>query len=813
MRRHGALFLFALLLSHGSTSSASIWPTAERRAARDLSDPDVLVRRRAARSLAELPESVGRRLALAALADADVEVRVVAVRAAVELGAPDVGARLTSWLTDPDTSVRLAAAEALGARPSTQALSALARASSDSDPRVRASVARALGAAGTPDAVVPLLGRLDDPAPEVRRDVVNALGHLGDPRAVVPLLAKVEDSAGIVRRAAAHALGLLGDGRAVSALVLVLRDTDESVRVAALDAVGRLGDPSAVSSVVSVLGSGSPAVRAAAASALGRLATPPAVAVLVAELGRGDADAEPIVRALALAGPGSLSAVRSCLAGQSAPLLVDGCARALGELGDESDAARLGDALGRGALTPLAALPALGKLGGARAVPLALEELSSADGAVRGAALLALMALLDPKHPDGRAVDPLLSALGRRRLTLNERALMLRLLGRTGAPRVGPELVRVARDATVPALVLSAVQALGDLGAGPWESLFFERLDDDDGDVRRAAALALRRSASARALLALLERLEQRAEQDRSAIGLALPGAAASARDPRLLGRLLALLGAARDAEREALLEAVAELPGSQPVWSRLAREGDSADRAKLAEALAGRPEALPLLLGLVKDQDPLVRANVAWSLGASAEANPLAALGGLVADRDARVAANAAVALGRASVRVKGDVHPVLCSALADARAIVRASAFDGLRLAGESCDPALVVRALASDTSPRVRRAAASLLASQPPAPALRAALARCAAEDDDSEVALRCATRTAAPPEESAPVLVFVVPTGGTGPLPRAPFALRLADGSERFGAADRRGAVYERRAPVGSLELGVLPAAGD
>jgi HEAT repeat protein len=812
VRRARALVIALALVCPGGPAEASIWPTAERRAARALEDQDVLVRRRAARSLTELPHGAGRRLALLALADQDAEVRVAAVRAAVELGADEIGVRVAGWLTDADTRVRLAAAEALGARPSALALPALARASSDADTKVRASVARALGASGMADAVVPLLGRLDDPAPEVRREVVNALGRLGDQRAVVPLLAKVEDSVGAVRRAAAHALGLLGDARAVSALVLVLRDGDEAVRVAALDAVGRLGDASVVSSVVTVLGSGGPAVRAAAASALGRLATPTALAALVSELGQGDADVEPIVRALGLAGPLGLPVLRACVDGQSEPLVVAGCARALGELGDTGDAERLAAALARGTLTPGAALPALAKLGGERAVPVVLEQLGHPDARVRAEATLALSVLLDPAHPDGRAVDPLRSALRARRVSPSDRALLVRLLGRTGAPRVGPELVRIVREATVPALVFAAVQALGDLGPGPWEPLLLERLDHPDGDVRRAAALSLRRAATAQTLPALLDRLERRAEQDRGALGLALPGAAARAADGRALPRLLALLAAARGGERDALIEAVAELPGSAAAWPGVAASAEAADRAKLAEALAGRAEGHPVLLALARDADPRVRANAAWSLGLSAESAELAVVARLLGDRDGRVAANAAVAVGRLGAREQKDVPAALCPALGDARAVVRAGALTGLRLAGAGCDEPVLLRLLAADSAPRVRAAAAALLAARP-TPAARAALARCAADDDDGEVAARCAARALGSAPPAQPVIVLVVPPGAATPAPGAPFALRLADGSERFGVADRRGAIYERRAPAGALELGVLPAAGE
>lgn len=811
VRRRSAIFVTVVLLGASSAARASIWPTAERRVERELGDQDVLVRRSAAQELSELPRASARRLASRALADTDADVRIAALRAAVAAGASDLGPRLASFLTDPDARVRLAAAEALSVRPSPAALAALARASSDTDAKVRATVARALGASESPEVVVPLLGRLDDPNPDVRRDVVNALGRVGDRRAVVPLLAKVEDSVSSVRRAAAHALGTLGDARAASALVLVLRDSDPAVRVAALEAVGRLGDPSTVSSVTDALKSEQPEVRAAAATALARLATPAALTALVAELGRPDADPESVVRALAVAGPAALPALRACVDAMSAPLSVPGCASALGAAGDASDTARIAGALGRGVLPPVVALPVLGKIGGSSAIPPALEALGSADETVRHAALAALLALLDPKHPDGRAVDPLLAAFHARGTRPAERALVVRLLGRTGAARVGPELTRIAAESTEPAMVAAAVNALGDLGAGPWESVVVAKLDDDDGEVRTAAALALRRSASEHTLNALLTRLERGAEQDRGALGLALPGAAAKSRDPRAAARMFALLARSRDDERDALIEAIAEAPGSAGVAATLAREPGADDRAKLAEALAGRADTLPTLIALAQDREPAVRANAAWSLGFDG-GSAASELERLLADSDVRVAANAAVSLGRSAARARLDVRPLLCASASDSRAAVRASALTGLGLAGERCDVPSFARVLVSDPAPSVRRAAARLLANEPNA-ADAQALARCAADDESSEVAAACAARPSRVTAERAPVLVFVVPTGGDEPMPGVPFALRFADGTERLGAADRRGAVYERLAPAGALELGALPGASD
>jgi len=801
-----------MLLGASGAARASIWPTGSRRMEQKLADPDVLVRRSAARSLVELPRSSARRFALAALADPDADVRIAAVHVAVTVGAGELGPRLASFLTDPDSRVRLAAAEALIERPSAVALAALARASSDTDAKVRATVARALGAAGGTEVVLPLLGRLDDPNPDVRRDVVNALGHVGDRRAVVPLLPKVEDSASNVRRAAAHALGLLGDARAVSALVLVLRDPDQAVRVAALDAVGRLGDASAVSSVTDALKSGEPEVRAAAATALARLATPAALVALVAELGRADADREPIVRALAVAGTAALPALRACVETKSAPLSVPGCAGALGAIGDAGDTPRVAEALARGTLPPATALPVLAKLGGSGALPPVLEALASPDEAVRRAALEALVLLLNPKHPDGRAVDPLLAAFHARRGRPEERTLIVRLLGRTGAVRVAPDLVRIATETTVPAMVVAALNALGDLGPGPWESGVLAKLDDDAGEVRTAAALALRRAASERTLGALLPRLERGAEQDRGALGLALPGAAARSRDPQAVSRLFALFERSPGDERDALIAAIAESPGAGATIQRLAREPARDDRAKLAEALAGRADATATLVTLARDREPVVRANAAWSLGFGDGAGA-AELERLLGDQDVRVAANAAVSLGRSAARAKRDVRALLCASVAGGRAQVRASALSGLMLAGARCETPSAAHVLGSDPVAGVRRAAARLLASGSLASTEKEALARCAAEDESNDVAAACAAGTAKASAERAPVLVFVVPTGGDEPAAGAPFALRFADGTERLGAADRRGAVEERLAPAGTLELGALPSASD
>src|SRR5690606_30343590 len=97
----------------------------------------------------------------------------------------------------------------------------------------------------------------------------------------------------------------------------------------------------------------------------------------------------------------------------------------------------------------------------------------------------------------------------------------------------------------------------------------------------------------------------------------------------------------------------------------------------------------------------------------------------------------------------------------------------------------------------------------------PEAQRALWRCAVEDRDATVADLCKVRPASSPGKASPralddVLVYVVPHGATVPTARAPFALVLPDGTMRLGVADRRGAVFVKDVPGGTLALAV-PAA--
>ncbi|MCA9600053.1 MAG: hypothetical protein KC776_42410, partial [Myxococcales bacterium] len=344
------------------------------------------------------------------------------------------------------------------------------------------------------------------------------------------------------------------------------------------------------------------------------------------------------------------------------------------------------------------------------------------------------------------------------------------------------------------------------------DAVMLEALDADEPQVRLAAAVALRRTASGKSSRAILDRLEEAAEQDRGALALALSGAMAHDEIPADVERVQKLVLASRGGQRDALLEAFARAPGEK-TFARLVRfakeEAGVEDRAKLAEAVAGRKDARPLLASLAKDVDGAVRANAIWSLGVVGQGSDEALLVHALGDRDVAVAANAAAALGRVARRSKLHAEKALCPRLTDPRAAVRASALDGLALAKVRCAKAPERGLLEADRSELVRARAARLVARVPSGQPEKdhALLERCAAEDHSGVVAAACAREVEPLPKGSEPISVVVVPLGEADAVPRAPFALVLSDGSTRYGLTDRRGQVFEIAAPRGEVSLSV------
>ena len=842
----------------GGDAAAFVWPNVPEQVEKALTSGDVSERRLAAARLADLPPEIALRLIPAALGDPDVEVRLRVAQAAIARRLPKAGDAVTSWLSEGDARIRLAACDVIRAAPTDRSVIALGRVLGDPEPNVRLAAAAAMGSSALPEAVSPLLGHLDDGSPEVREEVARALGRIGDTRAVVPLIGKVQDSVSDVRKTTARALGELGDLRAAGALMLALQDPSAEVRLEAVGALGKLKSDEATPAIApltdgsaadgsaaptgrssSAQGAGAAEVRAAALRALGRIGSAGAVKILVAALAKDDPSAarSPVRDALVAAGKPAEAALVVALGSGTSAATAAGAALVLGTLRSAEGAKAIVRAMQRGTVPLRAGVRALAQIGAPAALPTLLELFDDPDPTTRKEAIRAAASLLDPAQIDGRAVDPASASLRDASTPIDEKIELVRLLGRTGAPRAEAVLLPLV-SAKPPALRLAVIEALGSLrvpatispieasktgvvALSPLASALLAALDDESPEVRLGAAMSLSHVGGSAVAREVLRRLAVAAEQDRSALGIALSGALARSDDPALAAAVRAAYATAPESARDALIEGLGRMRGAEAGRALDAiAAGSIDDRRKVAEALAGHAEMDESLRRLAGDADPGVRAGAAWSLGTVGAKSSLAALSRLVGDPDVAVAGNAVASLGRVAGRIGagGEVAKALCSALADARPYVRANALLGLSIAGAVCEPGTASDLLGRDPSESVRLAAADYLAraiergGDKATAADKRALLRCSSEERDARVAGRCARPavTLAHDATADDIAVYVVPDGRRAPEPRAPFALVRADGLMRLGLADRRGEIFETAAPAGVIRLAV-PAA--
>jgi HEAT repeat protein len=815
--------LFALIALAAPVPALALeWPDTADKVERDLSSDDVPTRLAAARRLDSLGPARGGPLALAALDDADDDVRAAAADAAIRLRTPGATERVSSWVGAPDARLRRKACEVAGAMPSAGATTVLARALGDPEVEVREAAARALGRQGSPDAVTPLLGRLDDTNPEVRVAVAGALAQLHDSRAVVPLVGKIGDSSAEVRRAVARALGELGDTRASSRLVTTLRDGNIEVRREALGALGLLRATDAVDAIVSFSADRTPAIRLAALHALAEISTPESISQLVAALGGVDEaaaglDSTPVRDALVWVGPAAIPGLRDALTGSKSRAAAAGAAWVLGALGAHAEAPAIVAAMRSGAIPVAFAMRALAGAGTAAEAPVVLEFVIDPNPVVRDEALRAAMALLDPTHPDGRAVEPLAAALDDTRLSVQERSRVALLLGRTGAARAAPLLAPWVHAGN-PELRLAAIDALGALGPAQADDTLLQELRSEDPKMRLHAAIALSDSGGARALVAVLAELGADTEVDRAALLTAAGGILARLANAGAVEKLEASLRLSVGPERDAFIEAIGRAPIAAAVAAleRAIRSQEPFDRRAAASMLSAHPRdapALALARSLLGDADASVRSQAAWSLGTIGDTSDLARLEPLTSASDVEVAVDSIAAIGRIAAREHASAAQWLCPILAHGSAFARINALAGLANGQTRCPRGELERKqLVEDPDEEVRGAAARTVASlaSPPDthdrhdPNDAAALDRCARSDASAAVAARCRARSTAP-AETGPLLVYVVPDGSNEPRPDAFYGIIWADGWLRLGRADRRGAFFDPVAPKGTARL--------
>jgi HEAT repeat protein len=385
-------------------------------------------------------------------------------------------------------------------------------------PAVRAEIVEVLVRHGPP--VIDLLcEQLDAEDPDIRQAAVVALGRIGNPSAVPALIALLEDDS-VLASLAAGALAKIGDRRAFEPLLDILGHPSAAVRQAAIGALNSLGHPELSARAGALLHATDPHVRESAVKIVGYFGYPAYVHVILERCH----DPDERVRRAAIEHlpffehPGVLPALVERLNDQ-VPAVRIAAARAfahvedaqavpslLGALQDQDvwvryyairslghqQAAEAGDALEQLARIDvaqqvrIAALEALGQIGGARAIAGLAAFTSSDEPELARAAINALGAI---DHSD--ALSALLKSLH------------------------APDSAR--RIAVVEALG----KQHGAAAVAPLQQLVAE---NGDAQLARAAVSALAGMATPEAVGALIELLADRSHQDAIVSALAQLG-------------------------------------------------------------------------------------------------------------------------------------------------------------------------------------------------------------------------------------------------------------------------------------------------
>jgi HEAT repeat protein len=348
----------------------------------------------------------------------ELEARALACRAMARTRGPVGEALLLAALDDGDAGVRAAAAAALGARACAAALPALVRrleaaATAETGADELDEVAAFAGALATlversPDPslhgrAVELLGRRLEGAPEsVRLALAAVLGRIGRPSDATLVEWLLKDPSAGVRRAAVQALGRLEHGTASESLRLALADESPAVRIAAARALGHSKSPRALADLERLADDEDARVRAAAMRAIGERAAradapdaASALALLDSSLADEGAVALAALEALGeVGGPAAVAAARRLLARED-PELVQAAVACVGAHGARADLEDLLPLVGHPHWAVRAeVIGALAERAVASAVPAILRRLETEqDDFVRDASLRALRRL------------------------------------------------------------------------------------------------------------------------------------------------------------------------------------------------------------------------------------------------------------------------------------------------------------------------------------------------------------------------------------------------------------------------------------
>ena len=376
-------------------------------------DPEMAVL--AADLLARVADAGARRHLIRLVETTEGAVRHKAIRACVR-GDMSLGPTLLPLAFKGNVESRRAAMRALVISPDPRLRTLPVKGLRDSDTAVRRNAIRALGNLGSAAPIDALAAKLSESGEE-KADAIRALGAIGKPAAdVLRRYLQTSKDPDAFQVTGLLALAPNANRDDIAWVAPHLKSESKYVRAAAASVLGRIGHPSAQAALVTALKDADPLARAAVAKALGQVGTIYAAQQLVPLL----KDPSPLVASMAAWGvgaakyAGAVDALKGAAKSRASP---------------EAAPSRVGDMYGR---PELAAIEALGRIGGAEAVAALRESLKSRSWLTRATAAEALGQAGDKSPEVLGDLDKLLA--DRTNLVRAQALLSLKALGRTFGP-------------------------------------------------------------------------------------------------------------------------------------------------------------------------------------------------------------------------------------------------------------------------------------------------------------------------------------------------------------------------------------------
>lgn len=235
-----------------------------------------------------------------------------------------------------------------------------------------------LGVVGSDDAVDALVGLLADSRPGVPQAILGAFVVIGTERAIDVVIETTRDDREMVRRAAIESLGYSQSAKAEQLLINLSAKAGDPAQETAIAALGSLGSDGAVAKLIDLASASDYSTATIAVTALGDASTPTAAAALRKLVDAPD-------RRIAAAALAAIDTIDDELLGKVTALIRSGDAQlaevaltALAHNGVDSLPMLREVTLHGATRTRIAAVNAIGEVGGAHAVA-ALGELLQGD--------------------------------------------------------------------------------------------------------------------------------------------------------------------------------------------------------------------------------------------------------------------------------------------------------------------------------------------------------------------------------------------------------------------------------------------------